>query len=408
MERDTKLSFGQIQREMGVTSSDKLAAMRYQTTSYMRPVENSQLETIRTMSRSEVSQALNERSLARQAEGLEKITKVWSAMHAAIAGVRGITAALKGDWDGVGEAVRALPFGIGTLSGAVMDFKAEITGARKEVERMDAIARGNNADSDWRRKTADTLARVKKEGREFASDILDEAGRQGRTGLDLSLYNVNTDSAKRVRQLQEQMRADTRGLAPGSVERKTIESDYASRIRLEEGRASNARIAAINQFATEEKNAVRTAQIEIDATRLEMQGRGTDAQLLRIRESGKMAAEEERRAGRERVAAAIETQTDLSVKLEQQKQADEARKNSLESRRSALQGRIESLNNSLSAMSGAKLPLLTAFANPNAPIMTSSQQREASLKGEMQQVRRAIEETNKILRDDKAVRVGNN
>lgn len=461
MERETKLSFGQIQREMGVTSSDKLAAMRYQASSYSRPSANSELETIRTMSAEEASKALKQKSLAQQAEGLEKITKIWTGMHAAIAITRGVTAALRKDWDGVGDAIRDLPFGIGSLSGAVMDLKAELTGARKELEGLEATGKALDVIFTGQRTTVDAVKESHRQTAIFVADMVRQMQSLGMTGLGKNLFDIDTGSIQRRRQVTDEFEAQAKALREQIAAQRTALTQIPQNVKVVTGRAEvgtesgtyytetvenrinpayvaalkaidqtssalaqlekdkNAKLAAINELSQKEQWQARVdaakaegkevLHIRAETARIEMEldRRENDARIQAIKDGAKEQADAYREAGQVEAAAAIEAQANLAIKLEQQKQADEARKNSLESRRGALQGRLEGLSNDLSAMSGAKLPLLTAFANPGI-YTTGQQQREGSLKGEMQQVRRAIEETNRILRDDKAVRVGNN
>lgn len=486
MERETKLSFGQIQREMGVTSGDKLAAMRYQATSYMRQVENSPLETIRTMSRQEMKQALGERSLAQQAEGLEKVTKIWTGMHAAIAATRAVTSSLRKDWDGVGEAIRSLPFGIGSLAGAVMDLKAEWTGANKEIEKFNEEARNIDRNTAYLRKYADTLKSVREETSRFVGDAASDVGGIGRVGLDADLYGITASSSKTIRAIEEERARTLRGYAPGSVERNKLSKSFDARIKAETDRAAALRADARKKAAQSEAEAVFDTQGEIDALRLQLAGRGEDARIRQIwdsgmkearaeREVGRMtaaaaieertklmvrqernqyaearkkaaemeadavadiegqigitrlqmagryeearvqqiihngakAANAERRAGREVAAARIEEMTKLQIEQERTQQELEAGRNRLMSRRDALSGRLSGLQDEMSAVSSQRLPLLTAFANPGI-YTTGGQQRENAIKPGLDAIKRELEEVNRQLRDDKAVRVGNN
>lgn len=85
-------------------------------------------------------------------EPVEKLGKIFTVVEASASAIKGISAGIKGDWDGVGEALKELPFGIGRLSAAAMDFKAEITGAKKELEALNEQAKRQDAESAFRQK----------------------------------------------------------------------------------------------------------------------------------------------------------------------------------------------------------------------------------------------------------------
>lgn len=161
------------------------------------------MNNIRSLSSKEAAGVTAEQSLAKQAAQLEKFAKVTLAARAGLAAVQGVTAAWKGDWEGVQEAINKLPFGIGEVARTVSDLKAEWAGAKAEIEAYNEQAKRTDADTAFRKNVADVTKGAREAAAGRITEIRREAGGIGLEGFERDRYQVQADEQARVEALMK-------------------------------------------------------------------------------------------------------------------------------------------------------------------------------------------------------------
>lgn len=302
MQQESGVSFMQMRREMGGTAEDFKLGKAGGGALYRDPRE--QIAAIRSLSQKEMNTALNENSLAKQAQQLEKITKAFTGMRAAISAVQATSAAWKGDWDGVQEAVNQLPFGIGQMAAAVADLKAEWTGAKAEVEKYTEEAKRLDKEAAFGRNVAD----VTKDAKAAAAERIAEIGRErrgiGLTGLDKEIYGIRSGAEGRIASLQKAKdeAIQRAGVDVTSKQAKDIAAEFDKQIAAEKSLANE-------QMAQAEK--------DFHATRLAEEQRAEADRLKEVERAGKERVQAEADAARDAIQTVIDRDRDQMDVLKQ-------------------------------------------------------------------------------------------
>jgi hypothetical protein len=79
---------------------------------------------------------LNAERFAGMAVAITQAAGALGAMQAAAVAVGGVTAYLKGDWDGVLDSVKRLPFGLGGFAGLIEAITRQVSGLDDELDRI--------------------------------------------------------------------------------------------------------------------------------------------------------------------------------------------------------------------------------------------------------------------------------
>jgi len=224
------------------------------------------------------------------------------AINLALRATTGIVAAIQGDTEALEATVRSLPFGIGSIAGAALDLRAQITGSADEAERLERAMKANERLGGGIRSLRAQAAPAGLRGFERQRQelrqrtITDVRAVQGSGGdprlikkaLDLQRI-IFQDAMAQINEAEERAAQVSRQRVRDKFLRENRETEQAAQKKLQIQESLNRRLISLDAG--------------IQVAQLQQQGRFLDAQLTQIQANfnARLAAAETT-AEKERIA----------------------------------------------------------------------------------------------------------
>lgn len=323
-------------------------------------------------------------------ESLAKAVRLTGQVQAALASVNVITATIRGDTEGALQAVRQLPFGLGTVAGILEGIIGQFIGLDKALEKLNGAKKDladQEAFSQALTRTREQIAGVNKQLEEqlrlARASETDRPFLQVEQALDATLAKI-----EEIRRKSPAAQGAIALAIQEAINRAQDLADERYRDLIRQRREEAAK------EAKRQADELMSVESEILQQRLRMQGRALDAQLEAIRESFRKRIEAAREANQIELAERLRALERLQIE-EAKRQAGVGR----EPERRGVQP--------LETRFLTRAPE-TAFSEANS----AEARRVEALRMEVQRLREVSEESKETLkrieRDRTIIRVENN
>ena len=277
-----------------------------------------------------------------------EMSKSVAKYAAAIQGARGVLAiatagveAYKGEWEKVEEAVKQLPFGIGTVYAVGRDLKETLSGAREELEALnDELQRSEERNRQAEKKLElqgwideQTKNRKARLAVSLASDDFEASLKQAQVDRDAAMAEVD----KKMRGAEQ----DTGTIAKATALRSAVVAEYEQRVRkiwaedIAKQNEEDAKRAQKDADAQRERaDKIASLDAQLNEAHLRFLGKNYEAEVANIRSKYQVQIDEAKRANdaemADKLAKMREADLDLAAMREVQGRKDDKDKSKTE------------------------------------------------------------------------------